>query len=202
MTSFVIFILIGSTVFSLVFRGVNGDLWVEHLLTGPAGRRARLPDRGQRDDLLPRVLPRLFRDRLHHGAAARAGGAEARHRPGLVRRAARRSTCRPRSCIRRSASRCSTCAASRSKEIKTTDIYWGAIPFVCIQVLMVAIVIAFPGIVTSHVSKAAGAISGSGADEIRRQLEAPGRRRRRPTERCAPKPETTRTTPAARSNGC
>lgn len=31
-TSFVIFILIGSSVFSLVFRGVNGDLWVEQLL--------------------------------------------------------------------------------------------------------------------------------------------------------------------------
>ncbi|HCK81999.1 MAG TPA: C4-dicarboxylate ABC transporter, partial [Candidatus Competibacteraceae bacterium] len=31
-TSFVIFILIGASVFSLVFRGVNGDLWVEHLL--------------------------------------------------------------------------------------------------------------------------------------------------------------------------
>jgi GntP family gluconate:H+ symporter len=53
------------------------------------------------------------------------------------------------------------------------DIYWGAVPFVVIQVLMVAIVIAFPGIVTSHVSKAAGAISGSGADELRRQLEQP-----------------------------
>ena len=37
MTSFVIFILIGSTVFSLVFRGVDGDLWVEHLLTGLPG---------------------------------------------------------------------------------------------------------------------------------------------------------------------
>ena len=37
MTSFVIFILIGSTVFSLVFRGVNGDLWVEHLLSDLPG---------------------------------------------------------------------------------------------------------------------------------------------------------------------
>ena len=37
LSSFVIFILIGSTVFSLVFRGVNGDLWVEHLLTGLPG---------------------------------------------------------------------------------------------------------------------------------------------------------------------
>ncbi len=35
--SFVMFILIGSTVFSLVFRGVNGDLWVEHLLTNLPG---------------------------------------------------------------------------------------------------------------------------------------------------------------------
>src|SRR3989344_8407093 len=33
LTSFVIFLLIGSTVFSLVFRGVDGDLWVESLLT-------------------------------------------------------------------------------------------------------------------------------------------------------------------------
>ena len=115
MTSFVMFILVGSTVFSLVFRGVNGDLWVEHLLTERARRRARLPDRGERDDLPARVLPRLLRDRVHHGAAARAGGAEARHRPDLVRRAARRSTCRPRSCIRLSASRCSTCAASRRR---------------------------------------------------------------------------------------
>ena len=88
MTSFVMFILVGSTVFSLVFRGVNGDLWVESLLTARAGRRARLPDRRERDDLPARVLPRLFRDRLHHGAAAHAGGAEARHRPDLVRRAA------------------------------------------------------------------------------------------------------------------
>jgi tripartite ATP-independent transporter DctM subunit len=37
MTSFVMFILVGSTVFSLIFRGVNGDLWVEHLLTGVPG---------------------------------------------------------------------------------------------------------------------------------------------------------------------
>jgi hypothetical protein len=60
-----------------------------------------------------------------------------------------------------------------SKDIKTSDIYWGAIPFVCIQIVMVAIVIFFPGIVTDNVSKAKGGISGSGADEIRRQLGVP-----------------------------
>ena len=37
LTSFVVFILVGSTVFSLVFRGVDGDLWVERLLTALPG---------------------------------------------------------------------------------------------------------------------------------------------------------------------
>ena len=37
LSSFVIFILIGASVFTLVFRGVNGDLWVEHLLTSLPG---------------------------------------------------------------------------------------------------------------------------------------------------------------------
>ncbi|MFA5663067.1 TRAP transporter large permease subunit [Castellaniella sp.] len=37
LTCFVVFILIGSSVFSLTFRGVDGDLWVEHLLTSLAG---------------------------------------------------------------------------------------------------------------------------------------------------------------------
>jgi TRAP-type mannitol/chloroaromatic compound transport system permease large subunit len=31
LTSFVMFILIGSSLFALVFRALNGDLWVEHL---------------------------------------------------------------------------------------------------------------------------------------------------------------------------
>ena len=40
-TSMVIFILLGSSVFSLVFQGVDGNVWIEHLLTnlpgGPLG---------------------------------------------------------------------------------------------------------------------------------------------------------------------
>src|SRR5690625_6652633 len=32
LSCFVIFILVGSTIFSLSFRGINGDLWVESLL--------------------------------------------------------------------------------------------------------------------------------------------------------------------------
>ena len=38
-TAMVIFILIGATVFSLVFQGVDGGLWLEHLLSGlPGGK--------------------------------------------------------------------------------------------------------------------------------------------------------------------
>ncbi len=38
-TAMVIFILVGATVFSLVFQGVNGGKWIEHLLEGiPGGR--------------------------------------------------------------------------------------------------------------------------------------------------------------------
>jgi tripartite ATP-independent transporter DctM subunit len=36
-TSMVIFILLGATVFSLVFQGVDGGLWLEHLLTKVPG---------------------------------------------------------------------------------------------------------------------------------------------------------------------
>ena len=36
-TAMVVFILIGSRVFSLVFQGVDGGIWIEHLLTGLPG---------------------------------------------------------------------------------------------------------------------------------------------------------------------
>ncbi len=39
LTAMVVFLLIGSTAFALVFRGLNGDLWIEDLLTGlPGGK--------------------------------------------------------------------------------------------------------------------------------------------------------------------
>ena len=37
LSSFVMFILIGARVFSLTFYGVNGHVWVEHLLTSVPG---------------------------------------------------------------------------------------------------------------------------------------------------------------------
>ena len=39
LTSMVVFLLIGSTAFALVFRGLYGDIWIEELLTGlPGGK--------------------------------------------------------------------------------------------------------------------------------------------------------------------
>ncbi len=39
LTSMVFFLLVGSTAFALVFRGLNGDLWIENLLTDlPGGK--------------------------------------------------------------------------------------------------------------------------------------------------------------------
>ncbi|CAA9247771.1 MAG: TRAP dicarboxylate transporter, DctM subunit, unknown substrate 6, partial [uncultured Acetobacteraceae bacterium] len=50
-----------------------------------AGRQDGLPDLRQHLRLLPGVLPRLLRDRLHRHPAARARRGQARHRPGVVR---------------------------------------------------------------------------------------------------------------------
>jgi GntP family gluconate:H+ symporter len=41
----------------------------------------------------------------------------------------------------------------RIPAITTGQIYWGAVPFVVIQVVMVAIVIAFPGLVTGNLER-------------------------------------------------
>src|SRR6185437_6055742 len=150
-TSFVIFILIGSTVFSLVFRGVNGDLWVENLLTGvPGGTLGFLiivnllvffldyfeiafimvP-------LLAPVATKLGIDLTWFGVLLAVNMQTSfLHPPFGFALFYLRSVA--------------------SRNIKTSDIYWGAVPFVIIQVIMVSIVIAFPGIVTSHVSKAVG----------------------------------------------
>ncbi|MDP1956669.1 MAG: hypothetical protein Q8J75_00650, partial [Rhodocyclaceae bacterium] len=41
----------------------------------------------------------------------------------------------------------------KTARITTGQIYWGAVPFVIIQVIMVGILIAFPGIVTGSLDK-------------------------------------------------
>jgi len=58
------------------------------------------------------------------------------------------------------------------RSVRTSEIYWGAIPFVVIQIFMVAAVIAFPGMVTGNITHVE-AVKGSGVDELRRQIESP-----------------------------
>src|SRR4029079_5314785 len=167
MTSFVMFILVGSTVFSLVFRGVNGDLWVEHLLCSmPGGALGFL--------IVVNVMIFLlafFLDYFEIAFIMVPLLAPVAHKLGIdlvwfgVLLAVNMQTSFLHPPFGFALFYLRSVAP---KSIDTMDIYWGAVPFVCIQVAMVAIVIAFPGIVTSHVSKAQGEISGSGAEDPRR----------------------------------
>ena len=172
MTSFVIFILIGSTVFSLVFRGVDGDLWVENLLTSlPGGALGFLIVVNAMIfflaffldyfeiafimvPLLAPVAQKLGIDLVWFGVLLGVNMQTSFLHPPFGFALFYLRSVAPR-------------------EIRTSDIYWGAIPFVAIQIIMVAVVILFPGIVTGNVSKAAGAIKGSAIEEIQRQIGEP-----------------------------
>jgi hypothetical protein len=44
------------------------------------------------------------------------------------------------------------------KEVKSSDIYWGALPWVGLQLFMVVIVIAFPALVTTLLDKPAAVV--------------------------------------------
>ena len=188
MTSFVMFILVGSTVFSLVFRGMDGDLWVEHLLIGVPGGAlgflivvnimifllAFFLDYFEiafiMVPLLAPVAQKLGIDLVWFGVLLAINMQTSFLHPPFGFALFYLRSVAP-------------------KSVKTTDIYWGAIPFVAIQIMMVAIVIAFPRIVTGNVTLAPGALKGSGAEELRRQIEGP--------PKAAPVPGTTTAPPGA-----
>ena len=142
LSSFVVFILVGSTVFGLVFRAVNGDLWVEHLLLSlPGGQLGFL--------IVVNILVFLLAFFLDFfelsfiivpllGPVADKMGIDL-----LLGVNMQTSFMHPPFGFALFYLR-SVAPAS----IKTTDIYWGAIPFVCIQIIMVALIIIFPGIVS------------------------------------------------------
>ena len=60
LSCFVVFILVGATVFGLTFQGVDGPAVGRTPAGRPARRTAGLPDRGEHHDLLPGVLPGLL----------------------------------------------------------------------------------------------------------------------------------------------
>jgi len=147
LSCFVVFILIGSSVFSLVFRGVNGDLWVEHLLTSLPGGTAGflivvnllffglaffLDFFELAFILVPLVGPvadKLGIDLIWFGVLLSVNlQTSFMHPPFGFALFYLRSVA--------------------PKEVKTSDIYWGAIPFVLIQVIMVSLIIIFPGMVS------------------------------------------------------
>ncbi len=158
LTSFVVFILIGSTVFSLVFRGVDGDLWVEHLLTAlPGGALGFLIV----VNLLIFVLA-FFLDFFEIAFIIIPLLAPVAHKLGidlvwfgvLIGINMQTSFMHPPFGFALFYLR-----SVAPKSIRTSAIYRGAIPFVMIQLLMVGLLIAFPGLTgVKHNAVAPGVI--------------------------------------------
>jgi len=146
LTSFVIFILVGSTVFSLVFRGVNGDLWVENLLTAlPGGAVGFLLTVNLLVfvlaffldffeiafilvPLLAPVAQKLGIDLVWFGILLGINMQTSFMHPPFGFALFYLRSVAP-------------------KSVRTTDIYWGAVPFLVIQVVMIVLVLVFPELV-------------------------------------------------------
>jgi len=179
LSSFVIFILIGSTVFTLVFRGVDGDLWVDHLLTSvPGGELGFLvvvnilvfflaffldffelafivvP-------LLAPVAEKLGIDLIWFGVLLGVNMQTSfMHPPFGFALFFLRSVAPSSEFIDKITGR-------KQAPVTTGQIYWGAVPFVCIQVVMVSLVIAFPDMVLSRIHHVPT------SDEMNIQIDVP-----------------------------
>ena len=166
LSCFVVFILVGSTVFSLTFRGVNGDLWVEHLLTSlPGGQLGFLIAVNVLTfvlaffldfyelafiivPLLAPVAEKLGINLIWFGVLLGVNMQTSfMHPPFGFALFYLRSVAAARPYIDK-------LTGKLTEPVTTGQIYWGAIPFVCIQLVMVGIIIAFPGLVTSTLEAA------------------------------------------------
>src|SRR5216117_1156148 len=167
LTSFVVFILVGSTVFSLTFRGVNGDLWVDHLLTSlPGGQIGFLIVVNVLTfllaffldffelafiivPLLGPVADKLGIDLIWFGVLLGVNMQTSfMHPPFGFALFYLRSVAPAREYLDKISGR-------PTAPVTTGQIYWGAVPFVVIQLIMVGILIAFPGLITSGLKKSA-----------------------------------------------
>ncbi|MBI5331411.1 MAG: TRAP transporter large permease subunit [Betaproteobacteria bacterium] len=146
LTSFVLFILIGSTVFSLVFNLHDGDVWIEELLTGlPGGALgfiivvnllvfvlAFFLDFFEIAFIIvPMLVPvaaKLGIDPIWFGVLLGINMQTSFMHPPFGFALFYLRSVAP-------------------KEVRTADIYWGAVPFLLIQIAMVITVVAFPGLV-------------------------------------------------------
>ena len=162
LSAFVMFILIGARVFSLTFYGVNGHLWVEHLLTSlPGGETGFLIG----VNILVFVLA-FFLDFFELAFIIVPLLAPAADKLGidliwfgvLLGINMQTSFMHPPFgfalfYLRSVAAKVPYLDRITGKQIQpvsTGQIYWGAVPYVCIQLVMVAITIAFPQIVMHY----------------------------------------------------
>ncbi len=164
LSSFVIFILLGARVFSLTFYGVNGHVWVEHLMTSiPGGEVGFL--------IVANILVfflAFFLDYFELAFIIIPLLAPVADALGIdlvwfgVMLAVNMQTSFMHPPFGFSLFYLRSVAPSRAYKDKVTgatiqpvtsgQIYMGSIPFLLIQLVMVAIIIAFPGIVTHYKS--------------------------------------------------
>ena len=156
LTAFVVFILIGARIFSLTFYGVNGHLWVEHMLLDlPGGQLGFLIA----VNLLIFVLA-FFLDFFELtfivvpllAPVAAALGIDLIWFGVLLAINMQTSFMHPPFGFALFYLR-----SVAPVSVLTRDIYWGAVPFVVIQIIMVGLVIAFPEMVTGGRQEAVGA---------------------------------------------
>ena len=162
LSSFVLFILIGARVFSLTFYGVNGHLWVEHLLVSlPGGETGFLITVNVLVFFLaffldffelafiivPLLAPaadKLGIDLIWFGVLLGVNMQTSFMHPPFgfalfyLRSVAARVPYLDR------------ITGKQIAPVTTGQIYWGAVPFVCIQVVMVGLLIAFPQMVMHY----------------------------------------------------
>jgi len=160
LSCFVLFILIGATVFGLTFQGVDGPIWVEHLLTGlPGGQLGFLIvvnilifvlafflDFFELSfivvPLLAPVAEKLGIDLVWFGVLLAVNMQTSfMHPPFGFALFFLRSVAPDKAYVDR-------VTRQQIAPVTTGQIYWGAVPFVVIQLIMVALIIAFPGIVS------------------------------------------------------
>jgi tripartite ATP-independent transporter DctM subunit len=168
LTAMVIFILLGARVFSLVFQGVGGKVWIEGLLTSLPGGQVGflifvnlfifviaffLDFFEIAFIIIPLVAPaaeKLGIDLVWFGVLICANMQTSFMHPPFGFALFYLRGIAPRS-------------------IRSSDIYWGAIPWVVLQLILVAIVILWPGSVTYWLDKKATIDPG----KVNIQLELP-----------------------------
>ena len=166
LSCFVVFILIGSTIFGLVFQGVDGPRWVEHLLSRLPGGQigflivvnimifflAFFLDFFELSfivvPLLAPVAEKLGIDLIWFGVLLAVNMQTSfMHPPFGFALFYLRSVAPAKEYTDR-------VTKKQIQPVTTMQIYWGAVPFVLIQIIMVGLIIAFPGIVSSGLDKA------------------------------------------------